>query len=346
MASTSISKAEQSYILAGILANPPRRADGRDLHDFRAISLETGIAPLSNGSARLNIGRNPHDGSGGTEILAAVKLEVETSGDGGRVSCSVTCSPSAYPHLPSGALDDLQHDLTAVIHSTLSHPSLYPKNLDIIPGKKSWLLNLDLLVMADAGNVYDALFMAARAALWDTKVPRTQKVEYKSPESLSTASDVMDVDQDTSSGFDTRKVSNAVDFELPDYWDEGQALNGREKWPVAITLNLVSDTHFVDATLQEEASCVLRLLLVYSFESPTSPTIQCIRTFGSVELNKPYVRNLIKAGSYLLAVFLPSHPRQHAENYTKEMITSLTAKLVDEDIRRNQKARDRFVKRK
>lgn len=96
MASAPISKAEQSYIQAGLLANPPSRADGRFLHDFRSIALETSVAPLANGSARLSIGRNPHDGSGGTEVLAAAKLEVETiehgSGgvDGGRIACSVT----------------------------------------------------------------------------------------------------------------------------------------------------------------------------------------------------------------------------------------------------------------
>lgn len=96
MASTSISKAERSYIQAGILANPPSRADGRSIYDFRSIALETGVAPLANGSARLSIGRNPHDGSGGTEILAATKLEVESiepggSGvDGGRISCTVS----------------------------------------------------------------------------------------------------------------------------------------------------------------------------------------------------------------------------------------------------------------
>ena len=94
---TSISKAEKSYIQTGVLSNPPHRADGRTFSDFRTVSLETGVAPLANGSARLSIGRNSHDGSGGTEILAAVKLEVETIDhqlspgvEGGRIACSVT----------------------------------------------------------------------------------------------------------------------------------------------------------------------------------------------------------------------------------------------------------------
>ncbi len=91
-----LSRAEKSYIQAGILSNPPSRADGRALFTFRNIALQTNVAPSANGSARLSIGRNPHDGSGGTEILAATKLEVESVGpgsggvDGGRILCIVS----------------------------------------------------------------------------------------------------------------------------------------------------------------------------------------------------------------------------------------------------------------
>lgn len=92
---TSISKAEKSFLQTGLLATPTRRPDGRSLHEFRSIALETGVAPLANGSARLNIGKNLHDSGGGTEILAATKLEVETIDDedgkeGGRIVCTVT----------------------------------------------------------------------------------------------------------------------------------------------------------------------------------------------------------------------------------------------------------------
>jgi exosome complex component RRP42 len=45
------------------------------------------------------------------------------------------------------------------------------------------------------------------------------------------------------SGFDTRRIegrsSGAMDFELLDYWDEGEDLDGKEAWPVCVTLNLV-----------------------------------------------------------------------------------------------------------
>jgi exosome complex component RRP42 len=84
---TLLSKAETSYIQMSLTADPPLRADGRGLHDYRPIGLNTGVAPLANGSARVRIG--------GTDVMAAVRLEVEDvvaggGADGGRVSCTVT----------------------------------------------------------------------------------------------------------------------------------------------------------------------------------------------------------------------------------------------------------------
>ncbi|KAI0919709.1 hypothetical protein AcW1_003111 [Taiwanofungus camphoratus] len=245
-------------------------------------------------------------------------------------------SPSAYPHLSSNALDDLQHDLSTVFHQTLSHPSLHPTNLGILPNKKSWLLCLDVVVLADAGNVFDALFMAARAALWDTRVPRTRAIQYHTRKSAA-ATPSIDMEMEAEgpgvpgrSGFDTRDIARtAADFELPDYWDEGEVLGGREKWPVCITLNVLPSLHFLDATLPEEASTALRLLLLFSFPSDLSPSLQAMRLLGPGELNLTSLKTLIA----------------HGEKYAKDVFIALEAKLRDEDLRRNVKARDKFALR-
>lgn len=144
--------------------------------------------------------------------------------------------------------------MTTILQDTITHPSLHPKNLGILSGKKSWLLNLDLVILVDSGNVYDAIFMAARAALWDTKVPRTRSVEYKAKKTGASAtvdgktggSGDMDVGEEVVSGFDTRQIQSATDFELPDYWDEGEILDGRQNWPICVTLNLVNHTFLSD----------------------------------------------------------------------------------------------------
>lgn len=157
---------------------------------------------------------------------------------------SLGSSPAAYPSLSSNALDDLQSDLTILLESVLSHPSLRPNNLVIVPGKKAWAAKLDAVVFADGGNIVDCLMLACRAALWDTKVPRTKGVEYRVPRRHATQGGVeMDVDSDgqmeEQGGFETKGVSRATDFELIDYWDEGEVLSGRESWPVCVTLNAV-----------------------------------------------------------------------------------------------------------
>lgn len=111
---------------------------------------------------------------------------------------------------------------------------MQPSNLAILPGQKAWCLNLDLIVLSDAGNIYDALFIVAKAALSDTRVPITRPIEFRTVERT--------IDDSEKSGLDTRRqqVQTAADFELRDYWDEGELLSGRESWPVCITLNLVS----------------------------------------------------------------------------------------------------------
>lgn len=165
--------------------------------------------------------------------------------------------------------------------------------------------------------------MAARAALWDTKVPRTRSVEYKARKggsSTTTAagktggSGDMDVDEDTPSGFDTRQIQNATDFELPDYWDEGEVLDGRDKWPVCVTLNLVRllsvhwaykaveilkimqvlPAHYLDAILQEEAATPLKLLLMFSFPPSAPPDVQAMRIIGPGEIKPSHLKELVK----------------------------------------------------
>jgi exosome complex component RRP42 len=85
---TTLSKAEKSYIISSLTSSSPIRRDGRSPHDYRSITVLTGdnVAPLANGSAKVRVG--------GTEVVAAVRLEVEDlSGAGsskGRVLCNVT----------------------------------------------------------------------------------------------------------------------------------------------------------------------------------------------------------------------------------------------------------------
>lgn len=99
-----------------------------------------------------------------------------------------------------------------------------------------------MTILSDSGNVYDVIFMASRAALWDTKVPKTRSIQYAARQGTRVSEQVMDTENsvEESSGFDTRHLAKATDFELIDTWDEGEPLDGRERWPICLTLNIVS----------------------------------------------------------------------------------------------------------
>ncbi|KAI0277953.1 ribosomal protein S5 domain 2-like protein [Russula aff. rugulosa BPL654] len=344
MAFKALSKSEKAYIQTSLQSK------------FRSVTLQTQVAPIANGSAHLNLGRSSDESIGGTEILAAAKLEVEdiasasssasspaaasavgssngngSGSEGGRIVCTVSCSPAAYSYLSATALDDLQHDYSTILNDVLSHASLRPPNLGIIPGRKAWLLTLDLMVLSDAGNIYDALFMAARAALWDTRVPRTRAVEYRPDKKDNKGGNemmMMDVDPESQSALDTRRSkAPATDFELEDSWDDGVVLGGRDAWPLSVTLNLLPGVHFLDATAQEDAATPLRLILIFSC-APGSPAalhgMHLLGTAGDTDLAQ--IESLVKEG----------------EKYVLEMYTSLNAKLKDEELRRTEKARLRF----
>ncbi|KAH9935828.1 hypothetical protein B0H21DRAFT_894291 [Amylocystis lapponica] len=175
-------------------------------------------------------------------------------------------SPSACPHLSSNALDELQYDLTTLLHQTLAHLSLHPPNLGILPHKNAWLLSLDAAVLTDAGNVVDALLMAACAALWYTRSRKRVRCS---------------TDEEARSGFDTRDMARtAADFKLPDYWDEGE----------------ISPLHFLDATPSEEASTPLRLILAVSFPPDSPSSLQAMRLLRPAELALPQIKSLLADG--------------------------------------------------
>jgi exosome complex component RRP42 len=111
------SKSEKSYIQSSLLSDPPLRADGRGLLDYRSILVETGIVAQANGSARVNVG--------GTEIVAACKLEVEDVEsidgiDGGRLFCAV--SWSVYFMDPNISVRLLRRRIVPYPHMHTSHP--------------------------------------------------------------------------------------------------------------------------------------------------------------------------------------------------------------------------------
>ncbi|KAF9993311.1 Exosome complex component RRP42 [Entomortierella chlamydospora] len=240
-----ISPAERDYILKGIECNV--RADGRQRPDYREVTIETGVVSQTSGSARVRI-------AGGTDVLVSVKAEIgpvqvdPETGDGadkGQIVCNVECAPSASQQFEGRGADDLNNELTQMMSRFLSHNTNTPAHksssteagapaapagpgginlskLCIIPGQQCWVLFVDALVMDYGGNLMDAIFMGTRAAIYDTRIPKTEV-------------------QDLGDG--------QFEFEVLDDAEDTDIVEGREDMPICVTLNKVSD-HFTILSLE------------------------------------------------------------------------------------------------
>ncbi|KAF9649113.1 hypothetical protein BDM02DRAFT_3114212 [Thelephora ganbajun] len=76
------------------------------------------------------------------------------------------------------------------------------------------------MALSGSGNVYDALFLPARSALWDTKVSKTRSVQYP-PKSNTLGDQLPKCQQMGLVGSLTREMTKVSGFEFADYWDDG-----------------------------------------------------------------------------------------------------------------------------
>ncbi|CAG8711054.1 4358_t:CDS:2 [Funneliformis caledonium] len=240
MPPTLISPSENDYILRGVDANI--RADGRGRLDYRQVILETGLITQASGSARCRLGE-------GTDVLVGVKVELgaieldgveedvaEIKAKRGRVICNVECSPIASQQFAGRGADDFNIELTQMLDRVLNGPQsgLDLEKLCIIPGQQCWIVYIDAIVLDYAGNLLDTIFMTTRAALYNTKVPKT-------------------IIQDIGDG--------EIVFDISDDVEGWERIEGWDKVPVAITLNKIGSRHIVDATPLEELTTEAKLLV-------------------------------------------------------------------------------------
>jgi exosome complex component RRP42 len=190
----AISESEAAYVRASVAADV--RSDGRARLRFRPCVLETGLLPQANGSARLRLGD--------TDVLVSVKLEIGepllSAPDSGRLSVSVECCPSASPEFEGRGAAVVQAELARAMERLLlsgggghgrrtsSCPSAAPatpavqtggssgsgaldmQQLCVVHGEQVWVVYVDAMVLDSDGNLFDALSLCIRAALFQTRV--------------------------------------------------------------------------------------------------------------------------------------------------------------------------------
>lgn len=151
----------------GELLIQDKRLDGRGLLNYREIKAETGFIDKANGSAFVSIGN--------TKVLAGIKVETGTpfpdTPDEGVLTVSAELVPLASPSFEAGPPSEESIELARVVDRGIRESkSIDSKKLCIIPGKKVFIVYVDIYVLDHDGNLFDASALAAMLALNTAKI--------------------------------------------------------------------------------------------------------------------------------------------------------------------------------
>ncbi len=163
--SLSVSRIKQRRI-AKLIADG-KRLDGRGLTDYREIKVEKGVIERAEGSARVYLGR--------TQVLVGVKIGIgEPFSDRpneGVLTVNSELVPLASPEFEAGPPSEESIELARVVDRGIRESGAIDlEKLCIIPGKKVFIVFVDIYVLNHDGNLIDASAMAALAALLNTKL--------------------------------------------------------------------------------------------------------------------------------------------------------------------------------
>lgn len=164
--SSSITKVRLKQIEQ--LIEKGKRLDDRGLRDHREIKIEQGLIERAEGSARVFLGK--------TEVLCGVKVETgepfpDTPNEG-VLTVNAELVPLASPHFEPGPPDENSIELARVVDRGIRESkTIDNEKLCIEPGKKVFVVFVDVYVLNHDGNLIDASALAAMAALINTKMP-------------------------------------------------------------------------------------------------------------------------------------------------------------------------------
>lgn len=219
----TLSTSERLFIEDGVALGC--RADGRGCLARRSMSLKCGVLDSANGSALLKLSQ--------THVLVGVKADITApmpgAADRGMVVVNVECCPSAAPEFEGRGGQELNRELACVVEKMISC-NMDLKSLVIIEGEQCWRLNIDAVVLESGGNLFDAITFAARAALYNTRLPRIEVVSRGEGQEIELSDDPLEC-----TSIDVSSV------------------------PLCITLVIIGEHFVVDATLEEEVCMKARV---------------------------------------------------------------------------------------
>ncbi|XP_055509147.1 exosome complex component RRP42 [Leucoraja erinacea] len=259
MAAVVLSEAERVYAMHGV--QDDLRIDGRGCEDYRHIEIETDVVSNTSGSARMKIGH--------TDILVGVKAEMgmpklERPNEG-FLEFFVDCSANATPQFEGRGGDDLGTEITNTLYRMFDNSSsLELAALCITPRDHCWVLYVDVLLLECGGNLFDAVSIAVKAALHNTRIPKVSVLEDD---------------------------EGSKEIELSDDPYDCIRLNV-DNVPCIITLSKVGHRHVVDATAQEERCSMASVLVSVTHRG----TLTCLRKVGVGSLDPASVFEMMETG--------------------------------------------------
>jgi exosome complex component RRP42 len=149
------------------LLDKGKRLDGRELTDYREIKIEQGIIERAEGSARARLGK--------TEVVVGIKIEMgepfaDTPNEG-VLTVNAELVPLASPDFEAGPPDENSVELARIVDRGIRESKVIDtEKLCIEPGKKVFVVFVDVYVLNHDGNLIDASALAAMAALLNTKM--------------------------------------------------------------------------------------------------------------------------------------------------------------------------------
>ena len=160
-----ITRVKQKQIVQSIAKG--KRLDGRGLMDYREIKVEQGIIERAEGSARVLLGR--------TEVMVGTKIEIgqpfpDTPNEG-VLTVNTELVPVASSTFEPGPPDENSIEIARVVDRGIRESKAIDlEKLCIEPGKKVFVVFVDVYVLNHDGNLIDASALAALAALLNTKM--------------------------------------------------------------------------------------------------------------------------------------------------------------------------------
>ncbi|MDE1830122.1 MAG: exosome complex protein Rrp42 [Thaumarchaeota archaeon] len=146
-----------------------KRLDGRALDEQRPLTIETGVIPKANGSARVKLGN--------TEVITGVKVQPDKPfpdlGDKGILICTAEILPLADPHVEPGPPTEDVIELARVVDRGIRETEMIDLHqLVLIENKSVVGMFIDSSVIDSAGNLFDACSYASVAAVLSSSIPK------------------------------------------------------------------------------------------------------------------------------------------------------------------------------